>query len=137
MGIKAKCNSSKKLAGYEAMRRREFSDDQEGKLFEKISLSDEDPDEESGKSVVDSLLNPRVSGFIAGLQQSCRNASSCWHGLKQRAMNIDCRACVRTTCTATNVKKKLPILEWLPKYRSVNFPFCLNSICVFPANFFQ
>lgn len=59
---------------------------------------------------------------------SCHGCHVCFTSARARCdatvMHQQCRQCCSKTCTASNVRKKLPILTWLPKYR-----YC--TVCVF------
>ena len=80
---------------------------------------------ETAKSGVSSQIEDGVMSTddVDGRQESgwCHMCHVCLSSALTQCdagvMNQRCRQCCSNTCTASNVKKKLPILNWLPTYR--------------------
>ncbi len=41
--------------------------------------------------------------------------------VREKCADFNCKQCMGSWCSLENVKKKLPIMTWLPKYRSVYY----------------
>ena len=56
-------------------------------------------------------------GVCAGCQQCCQALRQGCGEIRDACGPFSCKDCVRNTCTVDLLKKRVPILKWLPKYR--------------------
>jgi hypothetical protein len=54
---------------------------------------------------------------FSGCRQCCQAVGEACGELKTACMGIDCKGCMRQTCSVATLRKRLPIMQWLPKYK--------------------
>lgn len=59
---------------------------------------------------------PQPEGRCAGCRQCCQLLGEACGELKTACVNIDCKGCMKETCSVATLKKRVPIIQWLPKY---------------------
>ena len=72
------------------------------------------------------------SGCCTGCKKGFDEVAEECGKLKEQIMQINCQRCLKKACSIDNVKKKLPITKWLPKYRYVHklFNYIVNYILI-------
>ena len=77
-----------------------------------------------GKSIHDDVCS-YVTGCRQGCVEFCEEIRGCCTSVK----NYNCGACCKETFGLEAVKRKLPILQWAPKYRYVIIAL-VRSFCI-------